>query len=81
MLVEELKASSTLTILNLEDNSIGDDGELVLSEALKSKATQWTIPRDSGAQALSEALNINSTLSRLSLENNSIGDNGTPILE
>ncbi|KAG9067205.1 hypothetical protein KI688_011987 [Linnemannia hyalina] len=75
-----------LTTLDLEDNSIGDNGAQALSEALKANSTLTTLdlsrnPIESdGAQALSEALMVNSTLTTLSLGGTSIGDNGAQAL-
>ncbi|KFH68199.1 hypothetical protein MVEG_05018 [Podila verticillata NRRL 6337] len=39
---EALKTNSTLTTLNLQDNSIGDNGAQALAEALKTKLTLTT---------------------------------------
>ncbi|KAG9060730.1 hypothetical protein KI688_008941 [Linnemannia hyalina] len=67
-LSETLKTNSSLTTLNLERNSIGDNGAQALSEALKTNSTLTTLNLlrnsigDNGAQALSEALKTNSTL-------------------
>ncbi|KAH7054780.1 hypothetical protein BKA57DRAFT_434420 [Linnemannia elongata] len=86
MLVEAIKANSILTTLNLDHNSIGDNGAQALSEALKTNSTLTTLNLYSnkigpnGAQALSEALKTNSTLTTLNLEDNSIGDNGAQAL-
>ncbi|KAF9538055.1 hypothetical protein EC957_007269 [Mortierella hygrophila] len=86
ILVEALKTNSTLTILSLRSNSIGDNGAQALSEALKTNSTLATLNfrRNSiggkGAQALFEALKINSTLTTLDLELNSIGSTGAQAL-
>ncbi|KAG9061306.1 hypothetical protein KI688_007284 [Linnemannia hyalina] len=85
-LAETLKTNSTLTTLNLRDNSIGDNGAQALSAALKINSTLTILDLghnsigDNGAQALSEALNTNSTLTTLNLYINSITDNGAKAL-
>ncbi|KAI8606157.1 hypothetical protein EDD21DRAFT_349318 [Dissophora ornata] len=82
VIVKSLKTNNPLTILNLENNSIGNDGALALSEALKTNTTLTTLnlQRNSiekeGALALSEALKTNTTLTTLNLKNNSIGKEG-----
>ncbi|ORZ21956.1 hypothetical protein BCR41DRAFT_369424 [Lobosporangium transversale] len=84
-LVNSLKASTALTALNLEWNSIGKEGALAalaLLEALKTNATLTNLNLGSnsiekeGAQALSEALKTNATLTTLNLWGNSIGEEG-----
>ncbi|KAG0009535.1 hypothetical protein BGZ81_003334, partial [Podila clonocystis] len=85
-LSETLKTNSTLTTLNLWDNSIGDNGAVALFEALKINSTLTTLNMndnsigDNGAVALSEALKTNSTLTTLNLRDNSIGPNGAVAL-
>ncbi|KAG0272313.1 hypothetical protein BGZ96_005384, partial [Linnemannia gamsii] len=80
--VFSVMANSTLTTLNLWDNSIRDNGAQALSEALKTNSTLTTLDLgciligSNGGQALSKALNINSTLTTLDFRDNSIGDNG-----
>jgi hypothetical protein len=65
----------------LERNSIGENGAVALSEALK---TNWTLTtlnlwgnsiEDNRAKAPSKALKTSSTLTTLKLKSNSIGDN------
>ncbi|KAF8929331.1 hypothetical protein BGZ52_002349, partial [Haplosporangium bisporale] len=57
----------TLTTLDLESNSIGDDGAQTLAEALKTNNTLTTLYLednsigDNGAQALAEVLQTNLT--------------------
>ncbi|KAG9064010.1 hypothetical protein KI688_004124 [Linnemannia hyalina] len=86
ILVESLKTNSTLTILSLRSNSIGDNGAQALSEALKTNSTLTALDlwgnsiEGYGAQALSEALKTNSTLTTLTLQHNSIGSNGAQAL-
>ncbi|KAF9342197.1 hypothetical protein BGX26_008085, partial [Mortierella sp. AD094] len=73
-----LKTDTTLTTLNLQNNSIESNGVQALSEALKTNSTLTTLNLernsigDSGAQVLSEALKTNSTLTTLNLGGNSI---------
>ncbi|KAI8595623.1 hypothetical protein EDD21DRAFT_420478, partial [Dissophora ornata] len=82
VLVKSLKTNNPLTTLNLENNSIGNEGALALSEALKINTTLTTLDLGGnsigrkGALALSEALKINTTLATLNLEFNSIGYEG-----
>ncbi|KAF9902118.1 hypothetical protein EC991_005258 [Linnemannia zychae] len=86
LLSESLKTDSTLTTLNLQDNSIGDNGAQALAEALKINSTLTTLSLqdnsigDNGAQALAEALKTNLTLTALNFQDNSIGDNGAQAL-
>ncbi|OAQ23034.1 hypothetical protein K457DRAFT_1911315 [Linnemannia elongata AG-77] len=85
-IVEKLKTNSTLTTLDLFNNSIGDSGAVVLSKALKTNSTLTTLDLsgnsigDKGAVALSEALKTNSTMTTLDLSGNSIGDKGAVAL-
>ncbi|OAQ25001.1 RNI-like protein [Linnemannia elongata AG-77] len=86
MLVEAIKANSTLTTLDLGDNSVGDNGAQALSEALKTNSTLTTLNLlynsigSNGAVALSKALKTNSTLTTLNLGGYLIGDNGAQAL-
>ncbi|KAF9201931.1 hypothetical protein BGZ59_002435, partial [Podila verticillata] len=86
ILAKTLRANSTLTILNLQSNSIGANGAQALAEALKTNSTLTTLNLDNnligdnGAQALAEVLKTNSTLTTLNLDNNRIGDNGAQAL-
>ncbi|KAG0344254.1 hypothetical protein BG004_004611, partial [Podila humilis] len=56
--LKALKTNSTLATLNLESNSIGDNGAQALGEALKTNSTLITLELqnnsigDNGAQAL-----------------------------
>ncbi|KAG0050256.1 glyceraldehyde-3-phosphate dehydrogenase 1, partial [Linnemannia elongata] len=60
--------NSTLTTLNLEENGIGPNGAVALSEALKTNSTLTTLNlwhnwiEPNGPAALSEALKTNSTV-------------------
>ncbi|KAG0277785.1 hypothetical protein BGZ95_005334 [Linnemannia exigua] len=71
-------ASSTLATLALENNRIGSNGAIALSEALRTNSILTTLELEDdsigvdGIQALSEALKTNSTLTTLSLKGNSI---------
>ncbi|KAG0028721.1 hypothetical protein BGZ82_008269 [Podila clonocystis] len=81
-----LKTSSTLTILYLQNNSIGDNGAQRLSEALKTNSTLTTLDLwgnsigDSRVLEPSDALKTNSALTTLGLACNLIGDNGALVL-
>ena len=81
-LAEALKANKALTMLFLDNNSIGDADARALAEALKTNdaLTSLWLSRDSigddGAQALAEALKTNDALTELFLFYNSIGDAG-----
>ncbi|KAF9309416.1 hypothetical protein BG003_009787 [Podila horticola] len=77
-----VKTNSTLTTLDLHNNSIGDNGSLALAEALKINSTLATLDLgessidDDGTLALFrdtlfEALKTNLTLAALNLQNNS----------
>ncbi|KAF9177180.1 hypothetical protein BGZ51_009033, partial [Haplosporangium sp. Z 767] len=86
ILAETLKTNTTLTTLDLGNNSIKDNGALALSDALKTNSTLITLNLgnnsigDKGAVALSDALKTNSTLITLNLRFNSIGVNGAVAL-
>ncbi|ORZ28519.1 hypothetical protein BCR41DRAFT_391985 [Lobosporangium transversale] len=81
-LINLLMTNTTLTTLNLTNNSIFDKEVLTLSEALKANTTLAILDLsdnsvgDKGALALSEALKISSSLTSLRLGSNSIGDEG-----
>ncbi|KAK5797001.1 hypothetical protein F5H01DRAFT_125986 [Linnemannia elongata] len=72
--VSRIMANSYLTTLALQYNSIGDNGAIALSEALKTNSTLITLELrdnsigDNGAIALSDALKANSTLTILNLK-------------
>ena len=82
VLAEALKVNSTLTMLNLTFNSIGDQGATGLAEALKVNSTLTTLILNDngighqGATGLAEALKGNLTLTVLCLSDNGIGDQG-----
>ncbi|ORZ07506.1 hypothetical protein BCR41DRAFT_373593 [Lobosporangium transversale] len=82
-LVNSLKTGTTLTILNLSDGSIEDEGALALSEALKVNTSLTTLDLwynsigDEGALVLSEALKVNTSFMTLNLDSNPIGKEGT----
>ncbi|KAG0051211.1 hypothetical protein BGZ83_003996 [Gryganskiella cystojenkinii] len=86
VLSEELKTDSILTTLNMQGNSISDNGARTLAKALKTNMTLTTLNlqgnsiNDSGAQALAKALKTNITLTALNLQGNSINDNGAQAL-
>ncbi|KAG9064854.1 hypothetical protein KI688_003115 [Linnemannia hyalina] len=72
--ISSVMANSTLTILELEDHSIGSNGAQALSKALKTNSNLTTLCLqnnwigENGAQALSGALKTTSTLTTLNLE-------------
>ncbi|KAF9897696.1 hypothetical protein BX616_005136, partial [Lobosporangium transversale] len=80
--VNSLKTSTTLTILNLSSGSIGGEGTLALSGALKANTSLTTLNLSynrigkEGALALSEALKVNTSLTTLDLSYNRIGKEG-----
>ncbi|KAF9910161.1 hypothetical protein BX616_010927 [Lobosporangium transversale] len=86
VLVNSLKTNTTLLVLDLEGNSIGDKGALALSEALKTNTalTSLSLRENSighkGALALSKALKINTTLTTLNLNWNLIEEKGAVVL-
>ncbi|KAF9944254.1 hypothetical protein BGZ70_004873, partial [Mortierella alpina] len=81
-IAEVLKTNSTLTALDLTNNSSGDSGAGVLAEALKTNTTLSSLSLnnnnigDNGARSLAYALKTNKTLTTLSLEDNFIKFNG-----
>ncbi|KAG0363320.1 hypothetical protein BGX24_004911, partial [Mortierella sp. AD032] len=85
-LAETLKTNSSLTTLNLRENSIGENGAVALSKALKTNSTLTTLDLlgnsigENGAVAVSEALKINPTLTTLNLDANSIKEKGAMAL-
>ena len=82
LLAEVLQLNSTLAVLHLNHNGIGDQGATVLAEALKVNSTLAVLHLDDngighqGATGLAEALKVNSTLTVLHLDDNGIGDQG-----
>ncbi|ORZ28511.1 hypothetical protein BCR41DRAFT_367142 [Lobosporangium transversale] len=82
-LASSLKTNTALAILDLKNNSLGNEGTVVLSEALKANTTLTTLGLwcnsigKEGALALSEVLETNKTLTTLNLQYNKIGDEGT----
>ncbi|KAG0005602.1 hypothetical protein BGZ79_003513 [Entomortierella chlamydospora] len=82
VLVNSLKTNTTLTTLNLKDNSIGKEGALALSQSLKTNTVLTTLNLrnnsigNEGALALLEALKVNATLTTLNSWGNSIGKEG-----
>ena len=68
-----LKVNTSLTSLNLDGNSIGDEGANSLSEALRVNTSLTSLDLrdnsigDEGAHSLSEALRVNTSLTSLDL--------------
>ena len=81
-----LRVNTSLTSLDLSNNSIGDEGASSLSDALRvnTSLTSLNLPGnsigDEGASSLSEALRVNTSLTSLDLSNNSIGVEGASSL-
>ena len=83
-----LKDVSSLTRLDLSNNSIGDDGAIALAEMLKvNKSLEWLLLLsnnsigDDGAIALAKMYNDSTSLVWLILFDNPIGDKGKIALE
>ena len=85
-LSQALSGNTTLTYLNLSNNTIGASGAASLSQALSVNTTltnlnlKWNMVGDSGGVSLSQALSVNSTLTRLNLDTNEIGKSGAASL-
>ncbi|KAL9965620.1 hypothetical protein ACROYT_G029447 [Oculina patagonica] len=82
VLAEALKCNSSLTVLNLYSNNIGDHGAAGLAEALQNNTSLTGLNLcfnnigDHGAAGLAEALQNNTSLTELYLSVNNIGDHG-----
>ena len=85
-LSKALSVNSSLTNLDLSDNTVGDSGAVSLSQALavNSSLTNLDLTRNSirdfGAASLSQALSVNSSLTNLDLSGNDIGYAGAASL-
>ena len=83
---QALTVNSSLTYLDLSQNTVGDNGASCLSQALKANTTlttlllQLTGIGEAGASYLSQALKVNSSLTYLDLSRNTVGDNGASCL-
>ncbi|XP_078381248.1 NACHT, LRR and PYD domains-containing protein 3-like [Oculina patagonica] len=83
VLAKALKGNSSLTVLNLSGNNIGDHGATGLAGALRKNASLRELNLfgnnigDVGATGLAGALDENSSLTWLDLSANKIGDDGT----
>ena len=81
-----LRVNTSVTSLDLRDNSIGEEGASSLSEALRvnTSLTSLNLSDNSigveGASSLSEALRVNTSLTYLDLVKNSFGDEGASSL-
>jgi len=86
ILAEALKTNTTLTLIVLSCNEIGDEGTHALAEALKTNTTLTSIYLNGneigadGTHALAKALKTNSTLTSIDLSENQIGSEGTQAL-
>ncbi|XP_078381732.1 uncharacterized protein LOC144664461 isoform X15 [Oculina patagonica] len=82
VLAEALKCNSSLTVLHLSDNNIGDHGAAGLAEALQNNTSLTALHLSGnnigvhGAAGLAEALQNNTSLTVLHLSVNIIGDHG-----
>ena len=85
-LVLALRVNTSLTSLDLRDNSIDDEGASSLSEALRVNTSLTSLYlshnyfEHEGARSLSEALRVNTSLTSLDLSVNSIGAEGASSL-
>ena len=81
-----LRVNTSLTSLDLYENSIGDEGAGSLSEALRVNTSLTSLDLsdnligDEGASSLSEALRVNTSLTSLHLPHNYIDDEGASSL-
>ena len=82
-----LRVNTSLTSLDLSENSIGDGGGASsLTEALRVNTSLTSLHLscnsigDEGASSLSKALRVNTSLTSLDLSQNSIGDEGASSL-
>ncbi|KAL0228977.1 hypothetical protein GEMRC1_013597 [Eukaryota sp. GEM-RC1] len=77
---------TTVTSINLSDNSIGDVGAIALAEALKVNTSVTSLNLggnfigDRGVRALAEMLKVNRKVTNIDLKNNSTGDEGAKAL-
>ncbi|KAL0229191.1 hypothetical protein GEMRC1_013811 [Eukaryota sp. GEM-RC1] len=85
-LAEALKVNSTITYINLTQNSIGPERTRVLVEVLKVNSTITHVDLGDnsigpeGARALADVLKVNSTIVEIYLKSNSIGPEGARAL-
>ncbi|KAL0239380.1 hypothetical protein GEMRC1_009488 [Eukaryota sp. GEM-RC1] len=81
-LTDVLKVNTTITSIDLGNNSIGVAGARALAEALKVNLTITCIEMsgnsigEEGAKELAEALKVNSTITSVDLSENFLGDEG-----
>ncbi|XP_068686880.1 protein NLRC3-like [Montipora foliosa] len=86
VLAHALETNSTLKLLDLGNDNIGDSGAAALTKAMEinSTLTRLDLPgngiSDSGAAALAKAMERNSTLAWLDLSRNKIGKSGAAAL-
>ncbi|XP_072892074.1 uncharacterized protein [Hemitrygon akajei] len=86
-LVSALSTNSSLTLLNLSNNELGDSGVKLVSVALRNPECKiqnlWLYNvglKDSGAEDLASALSTNSSLTVLNLKSNWLKDRSVPAL-
>jgi hypothetical protein len=87
LIASDLKFMAVVTTLDLQFNSIGNEGAKAIAEALKVTAVVTTlrlnsnIIGDEGAIAIAEALKVNAVLTTLRLDANKIGAEGAKAIE
>ncbi|XP_072891835.1 NACHT, LRR and PYD domains-containing protein 3-like [Hemitrygon akajei] len=86
-LVSALSTNSSLTLLNLSNNELGDSGVKLVSVALRNPECKiqnlWLYNvglKDSGAEDLASAFSTNSSLTVLNLKSNWLKDRSVPAL-
>jgi hypothetical protein len=86
MLADALKSNTSVTSINLNNNTIGYVGASALADALKvnTSVTVIGLSRNAiggeGASALADALKVNTLVTRIDLKSNTIGDEGASAL-
>ncbi|KAL0239600.1 hypothetical protein GEMRC1_009708 [Eukaryota sp. GEM-RC1] len=86
LLMESLKVNTSVTSINLVDNSMGAEGAKALGEMLKVNTTVKCVNLErnfigaEGTCAIVEALTLNSTVNSINMSINFIRDEGTTVL-
>ena len=86
VLTRALRVNTSLSSLDLHDNSIRDEGANLLAQALRENTSlsSLDLSRNSigndGANSFAQALRVNTSLSSLDLHDNSIRDEGANLL-
>ena len=82
MIGEAIKVNKTLQKLDINNNSISDDGAAAISDGLKCNISLQELYMSNnmitseGAKMIAEAIKVNKTLQKLDINNNSISDDG-----